>query len=82
MRAVTASVRLFDCFREKFISGQELMAIQGFDLSMMKIPGESYRLLNVMAGGGCGVFAVATCINVSAGRAVLRLFSMPRKEMQ
>lgn len=54
MRAVTASVRLFDCFRETFISGQELMAIQGFDLSMMTIPSPSYRLLNTMAGGGWG----------------------------
>ena len=61
MPAITTSVRLFDCKRELFISGQELMAIQGFDLSQMTVPDSSYRLLNLMAGGELGNSFVSTC---------------------
>ena len=50
LQAVTTSVKLWDYKRRTLVSGQELMCIQGFDLTQLRIPQPTYRLLNLMAG--------------------------------
>eukprot|EP00439_Symbiodinium_sp_Y106_P020011 s721_g2.t1 len=55
-------MRFFDCKRLQLISGQELMGIQGFDLSQLKIAQPSYRLYNLMAGNAMTVSVVMACM--------------------
>lgn len=81
---LTTSVRLFDYTRKKLLSGQELMAMAGYDLTQFCSKPTQYPFLNRCSGNamtpsalGAAILSMILCvIPVSGGKAPLQ-FSVP-----
>ena len=81
---LTTSVRLFDYRREKLLSGQELMAMAGYDLTQVCSKPMQYSFMNRSSGNamtpsvlGAAILSMILCVIPASGSKAPLHFSIP-----